>query len=65
MNTFNTLAMATMAMFFLGLAFYATQKAARLKADNAVLWDQVERYDAYVRERAAEDELKQRAAIRN
>jgi len=64
-NSVNTLTMATMALLFLGIAFRISQKAARLEHENEVLWDQVHRYEAYIQDRAAEDEMKQRAAVRN
>lgn len=65
MTHLNALLMTGVALFFFAVTLSQAKKLARLERENEVLWDQVNRYDAYVRERAAEDEMKQRAAVMN
>ena len=65
MNTFNTLLMGLAAAFFAALAFYLSHRLAQAKRENDVLWDQAKRYEAYISERAADDEVRQRAAVLN
>ena len=65
MNTFNTLMMALAAAFFAALSFYLSRRCYDLQKDAAVLWDQIRRYEAWIAERTAEDEERQRVAINN
>jgi len=65
MNTINTFAMAVVAGLFAALSLRLSRKLAEAEAQNRILWDQTGRYEAYIRERAAEDEERQRAAVLN
>jgi hypothetical protein len=60
-------------VFLVAVISKMAERTARLEHDNRVLWDQVERYDEFVRQRIAEAEqeeaarleAQQRAAILN
>jgi hypothetical protein len=65
MNAFSTVFATAMALFFLVVAMRMSQKLTRQQHETEVLWDQVTRYEAYIAERAAEDQARERAAIMN
>ena len=64
-NAVNTLLMGVAAAFFAFLAFRLSSKLTKTERENEVLWEQTQRYEAYIASRAAEDEERQRTAIMN
>lgn len=65
MNSINTLLMGLVAALFAALSFRLSRKLAEAEAQNGILWDQIQRHEAYIRDRVAEDEQRQRAAVMN
>ena len=65
MKTAVALATTSAATLFLLIAATYFRKSDRLEKENLVLWDQVTRFEAYFKDRAAEDELRARSAILN
>ena len=65
MNAVNTLLMGITAALFAALSLRLSRRLTQVERENQVLWDQANRYEAYITQRASEDEERQRAAVRN
>jgi|WetSurSiteA1Bulk_404760.scaffolds.fasta_scaffold140905_2 hypothetical protein len=65
MNSLVSVLSTIIMMVMFGVAIRATNRAKESEDQNKILWGQVNHYEEYLKMRGAEDEDRQRMAIRN
>ncbi len=65
MNSLVSVMSTLVSVFLFALLMAALSKGRKTEEQNKVLWDQVNRYEEFLKLRAAEDEERQRLAIMN
>jgi len=64
-NSLVSVLSTLVSVFLFALLMAAVNKGRKTEEQNKVLWDQVNRYEEFLKLRAAEDEERQRLAIMN